>query len=97
ESAVGVVVEPGGIVTVTGWTWSSDFPVSPAAMAGKLSGANAAFVTRLRIDGKLPSRDQLMYSTLVGGSGIDYPTAIAGGPAGLLFVAGETQSSAFPV
>lgn len=58
-------------------------------------GGNAlpdAFVSKLS-----PNGQQLLYSTVIGGSSSDFPTFLALGPAGGILLAGNTYSLDFPV
>jgi hypothetical protein len=57
-----------------------------------LSGSSQAVVAKLSPDGS-----QLIYSTLLGGSGLDWAKAVAIDPAGNALVYGETTSTDFPV
>jgi hypothetical protein len=73
-----------------GETFSTNFP-----LAGALQGANAgnqdAFVAKLNATGSA-----LVYSTYLGGSGIEFGAGIAVDATGSAYVAGETGSSNFP-
>ena len=53
-------------------------------------------VTVSRLDPSRPSAQQLLFSTLVGGSGGEDATAVAVDPAGIITVAGWTDSSDYP-
>ncbi len=90
DRAFGLAVDASGNAYVTGWTASADFPaVFP--LQRKLSGWRDAFVVKLG-----PSGD-LLYSTFLGGSGIDSGSAIAVNADGEVYVAGTTDSIDFPV
>jgi hypothetical protein len=99
DVAEAITVGDEGTVYVTGYTWSSDFPVTDEAFqqhfAGSASVSNA-FVVKLGPDGR-----ELRYSTFLGGSGSksggDYGNAIALDRDENVVVAGTTNSSDFPV
>ncbi len=86
----GIAVGSNGQAYVTGSTSSSDFPATAGADAS-LGGAEDAFVTRLNATGSA-----LVYSTYLGGGGIDLGAAVAGDATGSAYVTGHTQSGDFP-
>ncbi len=98
----GMAVSPSGDVYLTGWTNSSDFPVTSGAVQTRYRGADFsgsfyyvlgdAFVARLNSSG-----NALIYSTYLGGTGADIGTAVAVDSAGNAYVAGATFSADFPV
>jgi Beta-propeller repeat len=79
-----------GNTYVTGGTESSDFPVSSQAAQTQYGGAGDAFVAKIGPDGKI------IYTTYLGGSGLDEGRGIAVDSAGYLWVSGYTESSDFP-
>jgi hypothetical protein len=91
DQANGIAVDPAGNVVVTGTTQSADFPTRNAIDA-TLSGTTDAFVTELAAGGAA-----LVYSTLLGGSSVDFGDAVAVDGAGTAYVAGGTQSADFPL
>ncbi len=85
----GIAVDAGGSAYVTGQTASSDFPmVNP--YDGSLGGDRDGFVSKLS-----PGGNSLVYSTYLGGGGIDYGYDIAVDVDGSAFVTGHTVSSDF--
>ncbi len=95
DGATGVAVDTSGNAYVTGETMSVDFPVtsgtfqsSCAANCGQFDG----FITKLN-----PTGSALLYSTYLGGSGINSPLGVAVDPSGLAYVVGMTESSDFPI
>jgi hypothetical protein len=76
---------------ITGWTFSSNFPTSKNKFQSNSRGGFDAYVTKLSATGGLD------YSTYLGGSGDDFATAIAVDGSGNAYVAGQTNSSNFPV
>lgn len=90
-AAYGIAVDATGAAYVTGETPSDGFPVVNALQPLR-KGASDAFVAKLN-----PAGDSLVYSTYLGGSGIDSGRAIAVDAAGAAYVAGSTASIDFPV
>ncbi len=90
ETANGVAVDGAGSLYVTGTTSSSDFPVTLGVIQTELNGLLDAFVLKISPSGSL------VYSTLLGGSSLDYGTAISVDAAANAHVAGYTSSSDFP-
>jgi len=88
-----IAVDSAGSVYVAGATTSTNFPVT----AGVYQGAPAAgfkanvFVTKFNTTGS-----SLVYSTYLGGNGLDYTAGVAVDSAGDAYVAGTTTSSNFP-
>jgi hypothetical protein len=90
EEGVGVQVGPAGAIHVTGWTNSTNFPVTAGVLGPVYGGSSDGFLYELDLAGH-----QLTYSTYLGGSGEDRP-------AGLVLdglhpiIAGITRSPDFP-
>jgi hypothetical protein len=85
-----IAVDAMGDAFVTGNTQSFNFPPKNPLFP-MLRGGNDAFVTELN-----PNGSDLVYSTYLGGSGIDVGHGIAVDAAGNAYVAGETSSTDFP-
>ncbi|AXC12629.1 Cell surface protein [Acidisarcina polymorpha] len=98
----GIAVGPVGLPTVTGFTASKTFRITPDAYQkvnhyrGESFPESNAFLTRLNATGS-----HLVYSTYLGGSGLlgpgDSGTAIALDPMGDAYFVGFTYSSDFPL
>ena len=92
DVASDVVVNSAGDAYVTGYTTSPNFPTK-APFQAALFGSEDAFVTKFS-----PSGSALVYSTFLGGSGVDIGYGIAVDTSGNAYVAGTTTSSAdFPL
>jgi adhesin/invasin len=92
STAYGIAIDPDGNAHVTGSTSSSDFPTTMGAYRASSAGSAEAFVTKLNSDGSA-----LVYSTYLGGSGIDNGRAIALDSSRAAYVTGDTTSDNFPV
>ena len=90
-----IALDPNGKLLVTGFTLSSDFPVTGNAFQLNPPANGAAFAVRM--DLTVPPQNQLLYSTYLGGSGGAVGLDVAGDAAGNIYVSGYTQSSDFPV
>ncbi len=90
DRAFGVAADSSGNIYVTGWTSSANFPVT-GAVQGSLRGARDAFVAKLDSTGST-----LIYSTYLGGSGVDTGNAIAVDSLGQAVIVGDTTSLNLP-
>ncbi|MEW5985544.1 MAG: SBBP repeat-containing protein [Chloroflexota bacterium] len=87
-----VAVDSAGYIYIAGFTLSSDFPVTAGTYDTTHNGGLDIFLLKLT-----PAGDQLVFSTFVGGSGNDAPWAMAVSDDGAIYLAGDTQSTNFPV
>jgi hypothetical protein len=96
DYAHAIAVDAAGNAYVTGWTYSSDFPITSGAFQTSDQAANIAlatgFVTKLN-----PSGTGLAYSTYLGGNPLDEPNSIAIDATGNAYISGITFSGNFPV
>jgi uncharacterized protein (TIGR03437 family) len=90
DRGYGIAVDSSGNAYVTGCTSSSNFPTANALQAS-FGGNWDAFVTKLNAAGSA-----LVYSTYLGGNGVDVGNWIALDSSGNAYVTGETKSSNFP-
>ncbi len=91
DEARGVAVDDHGRVYVTGWTFSSDFPVTANALQPERPGGVEAFLYVVEPDGA-----GLIYASYVGGSAEDRGTAVVVGQDGRIYLGGYTLSPDFP-
>jgi len=92
DIANGIAVDGSGRAYVTGYTYSTNFPIANAYQ-GSLLGLSDAFVTKLSSAG-----NALEYSTYLGGcSATDNGLGIAVDSCGNAYVAGQTASVNFPI
>jgi hypothetical protein len=89
EWGLGIVADSSGNAYAVGKTGSSNFPTRNAARSW--AGGDDAYVA------KFDPAGGLVFSTLLGGSSLDWGETIAVDAAGEIYVAGRTTSSDFPV
>lgn len=92
DLAYGIAVDSSGQAYVTGATYSSNFPTTPAAVRPAYSGgAFDGFVVKLN-----PTGTSLVYATYLGGARDDYGYGLAVDASGAAYVTGKTFSLNFP-
>ena len=91
DNGQSVAVDAAGNVYITGFTGSTNFPTL-APFQGQLDGQGNVFVAKIN-----PAGTGLVYSTYVGGGGLDLGLAIRVDLAGNAYVAGTTTSGNFPM
>jgi hypothetical protein len=87
-----IAVDPQGLVYVAGLTFSGDMPVSSNAYQAEYAQDGEIFLTRLDL-----SSGTVVYSTYLGGSGIDDVKKMVLEPSGRVALTGYTLSPDFPV
>ena len=96
DAAYGLAIDAAGDAFVTGFTYSTNYPATAAAILGHLATTNSydvncnAFVSEIAAGGSV-----LNYSTYLGGTNFDVGHAIAYNN-GKVFVSGLTTSTNFP-
>jgi len=94
DFGIGIAVDSSGDAYVTGYTYSTDFPTANALQAtcdNCSLTAPDAFVAKLNSVGSA-----LVYSTYLGGSGLDEGSGITVDSSGNAYVTGYTESTDFP-
>ena len=84
-------VDEFGQVFIAGGTWSSSYPTTNGAFDVSFNGENDMFLTQINQDGT-----DLIYSTLIGGSGMEYASSLFLADE-CVYVGGYTESSNFPI
>ena len=92
EYGWGIAADDSGCASVTGYTFSRNFPVTPGVFDSIHAGPTEVFVARLGPDGST-----LRYATLLGGGFRDAARSLALDGDGCALVTGYTYSSDFPV
>jgi len=96
DAAFGIAVDPAGNAYVTGYTTSTNFPVTEAAFQKQLKCPKAAYLYQNAFVAEIAAGGgQLNYSTFLGGTNNDTGNAIAY-TNGHVIVVGETTSTNFP-
>ncbi len=93
DSLSSMALDRNGHAFITGLTTSSNFPATQGALFSTRAGTQDAFVSRFTPGGLL------VYSTYLGGSGVDAGNAIAvpANSTGYAYVTGYTGSTDFPL
>lgn len=92
DDVSGITLDSSGNAYVSGRTGSADFPTTPGAFQQAYGGGIDAFLTKLNSSGT-----NLVYSTFLGGSGVDEGNGLALDANGNVYVSGFTSSTNFPV
>jgi hypothetical protein len=91
DAGIGVAVDGTGDAYVTGYSGSTNFPVTPGGFQTSLNGPYNAFVAVIS-----PAGAALVYSTYLGGSVYDEGDGISVDNSDDAYVTGNTLSSNFP-
>jgi hypothetical protein len=91
DEATSLVLDPNGNIILSGYTLSSNFPVSSNAYQTTYGGNTDAFVTILNT-----AKGQLVYSTYFGGPDPDAAMDLKEDSKGVLYLAGYTESAGLP-
>jgi hypothetical protein len=98
DFAQGITMDSGGNIYITGYTFSSDFPIRNPGSGSYVDstsnsiGMHDAFVFECNNTGS-----SKIWSTYLGGSAADLAMAITYDPATGIYIAGHTMSTDFPV
>ena len=91
DTPLAIATDPQGNVYVTGGTFSRDFPVKNALQASP-NGSGQIFLQKYSADGR-----QLIFSTYLGGSAIDFATRIVLDTSGNIYLSATVESFDFPM
>jgi hypothetical protein len=86
-----ISIDRNDAVWISGDTTTDTFPTTPDAFNESYSGFRDAFLLSLA-----PNGTDLYYSTYLGGSDTEFFSSLGVGPAGRVWIAGETESTNFP-
>jgi hypothetical protein len=92
DAGYDIAIDATGAAYVTGITTSTNFPTTAGAFQVMRAGSSDAFVTKLNATGS-----SLVYSTYVGGTGDEFPRAIAVDAQGSAHITGLVTDGGFPV
>jgi hypothetical protein len=87
-----IVIDNQSNAYITGRTYSDNLPVTDGAFDIYFNGEQDAFVSKISNNG-----EELLYSTFIGGQGIDIATSIIIDNYSNLYITGQTQSFNYPV
>lgn len=90
DGGYGITADGSGNAFVTGYTLSTDFPASSDALQPHNGGLSDAFVTRFGSGGSL------IYSSYLGGSGLEFGYGVAVDGSRNIYVTGQTSSANLP-
>ncbi len=91
EAGRAIAIDAAGHAYIIGDTISPDYPTTAGALCPSYRGWRDAFVTKLD-----PLGASLSYSTYLGGSDLDFGSAIAVDATGHAYIIGQTRSADFP-
>ena len=91
DQGFGLALDGAGNAYLTGYTESSNFPVTAGALRTSYGGSGDGFVVKLA-----PTSTGVQYSTYLGSPGWDVANDVAVDLYGSAYVVGLTQSGAFP-
>jgi Beta-propeller repeat len=91
DEATSLVLDPSGLIIVSGYTLSANFPVTSTAFQTKYGGDTDAFVSVLDT-----AKRQLVYSTYFGGPDPDAAMDLKEDSSGVLYLTGYTESAGLP-
>ncbi len=94
DEAYGIAVAPDGTAWVAGGTYSPDIWIEGNPYQGAYGGDGDAYIIHLN---PALGANALLYSSFLGGSGIDEATSLVLDPSGRIILSGYTLSPNFPV
>jgi hypothetical protein len=92
DYAQGVAVGPDGLVSLAGYTRSTDFPTTPGAFDLALTGPSDMFAARLDLN----LSPALVYATYLGGMDDDEAYGVSVAPDGNAYIGGITEMGGYP-
>jgi hypothetical protein len=92
DGVLDLTVDHRGNTYVPGYTDSSDFPTTQGALQQSIARGLDGYLAKLSANGS-----DLVYSTLLGGSGDDLAGAVRVDRSGVAYVPGQTSSTDFPI
>ena len=87
-----LALDSAGRAVVTGYTWSSAFPITVGAADTSFNGIRDGFISKLAYNGR-----SLVFSSFLGGADEDLLTGLVLDDSDRIYVTGETKSADFPV
>ncbi len=97
EESNAMFLSTGGVVTFTGFTMSNNFPTTNNTYDNMSNGGTYGDVFVAQLNTSNPANSALTFSTYLGGNGSETSQDIAVDSAGVIYVAGGTESTNFPI
>jgi len=94
ERVLDATIDTAGNILLAGYTYSTDFPTTADAFATTFSGVVDGFIARL--DMRRTGKEQLTWSTYLGGSDDDGISCLQADSSGAVVVSGWVKSKDFP-
>jgi hypothetical protein len=91
EYAQGIELDKEQNAYITGYTYSTDFPITASAYDTSYNNQADVFILKLSTNGS-----KILYSTFIGGSNFDFGYDITLDPLNNILVTGRTDSTNFP-
>ncbi|MCS7075098.1 MAG: SBBP repeat-containing protein [Bacteroidia bacterium] len=92
DESSGIFVDGSGCVYIAGWTYSSNYDVTPGAFQKKSGGYMDVFITKFNATGS-----SLVYSTYIGGNNDDKGAGMFVDNSGCVYITGYTLSPDYDV
>jgi uncharacterized protein (AIM24 family) len=92
DYGIGIAIDASGNAYITGYTYSTNYDITPGAFQTAFGGVLDVVVTKLNSTGTA-----LMYSTYIGGSGNDGGLDIAIDGYGNAYISGQTTSTNYDI
>ena len=92
DNGLAIALDANNNVIITGYTNSSDYPLTSGTFQTNTNPSGNIIITKLNGTGS-----NLMFSTYLGGTGLDVGKSIAVDATGNIFITGYTYASDFPV
>ena len=92
DEAIGLAINSNGVMIITGWTNSTDFPITSNAYDTSHNGENDVFLLQLNSDGSY-----LQYSSFIGGIEDEMGFGVEIYAENNIYLTGSTSSSDFPI
>jgi hypothetical protein len=93
DAAYGIAVDSNANTYIAGLTYSTNFPTTAGALQSTAGGAGDAFAAKWDLNAS--GAASLIYSTYIGGSGLDQGNGVAVDSDGNAYVTGLTNSASF--
>jgi hypothetical protein len=90
DVAYGIAPGPDGSVWITGYTLSTNFPATAAALQSAADGGVEVFLTNL--DPGKAGGEGILYSTYLGSIGVNVAYSIAAGSDGTIYIGGQSAA-----